>query len=235
MSCQSYVQRFISILPPGQAFATRECLNLGTRACVDKALQKLVKTRYLLRLTPGVFVRTFGLVKLPTVLEIAKIKAKAFGKELRIHGTDTAAEHNLAAQANQEPTFYVDGSTSSFRYQGQRIHLKKCSRKSMRMEDSKAGLAIRALWSLGKDVVNDWHINKVLHLWQSSREEKQKIMLSKAWMPAWLGDFFPPTTYLGPNPNWATVQPSSPIVRDAHGAIYIPFPHIGGGGDIRPS
>ncbi len=61
MSCPSFVRRFISTLPANQVFTTRECLNLGTRACVDKALQKLVKTGFILRqLTGGVFVRRFG-------------------------------------------------------------------------------------------------------------------------------------------------------------------------------
>ncbi len=235
MSCPSNVLRFISILPAGQVFTTRECLNLGTRACVDKALQKLVKTGYILRLTGGVFVRRFGLVKLPTMLEMAKIKAKAFGKELRIHGTDTAAEHKLTPQGNQEPTFYVDGSTSSFSYQGCRIHLKKCGRKSMRMEDSRAGLAIRALWSMGEENVDQFLINKIAHLWQSNRDEKQKIFLSKAWMPAWLGDFFPPSTYLGPQPNWANVRPNNQIVSAGLSVFYRPFPFVDRGGDIRPS
>ncbi len=235
MSCPSYINRFISLLPDGQVFTTRECLNLGVRASVDKALQKFVKTGFIVRLTRGVFVRSFGLTKLPTILEIATIKAKSFGKDLRIHGQDTAAEHKLTPQGNQEHTYYVDGSTSSFWYRGRRILMKKCSRKSMRMEDSNAGLAIRALWSMRKENVDLLLINKISRLWQSSREEKQKIMLSKAWMPAWLGDFFPPGSYLGPNPNWSSVEPSAPIVRSDTGVFYRPFPDIDRGGDIRPS
>ncbi len=168
---------------------------------------------------------------------VAKIKAKAFGKDLRIHGKDTAAEHNLTAQANQEHTYYVDGSTSSFWYQGRRIHLKKCSGKMMRMEDSRAGLAIRALWSMRKQYVDEFLINKISHLWQSSREEKQKILLSKAWMPAWLGDFFPANLVsLGlKSANWNTGRPSNSIVREVQGAFYKPFPYVDRGGYIRPS
>jgi len=200
MYCASYIHRFISMLDDGQVFTTRDCLIFGTRDCVDKALQKLVKANFITRLARGVFARFSGAKNLPSFREIAIIKARAFGKELRVHGLDTAANNNLIKAGNEQPTYYVDGSSSSFVYFDKgRIHLKKASKKRVKMTDSKAGLAIRALWVIGKKEITHEHISKISHYWHSSREEMQKILLSKAWMPAWLGDKFQPTAAYGPD------------------------------------
>jgi hypothetical protein len=155
---------------------------------------------------------------------MAQIKAKAFGKELRIHGKDTAAQQGLTPEANEETTFFVDGSSSSFVYRRRRIHLKKCSKKMMTMQDSKAGLAIRALRCVGIKAFDYSFIEKIAHFWHSNNQEKEKIYRSKPWMPAWLGDFFPPYTYLGPQPNWAQTVAQSPQVNCDRAAVYIPFP-----------
>ena len=226
MSCRSFIQRYISTLPEGQVFTTRDCLVYGTRATVDKALQRFVRLEQIIRLARGVFVRNIGNIKIPTMLEMAIIKAKAFGKELRIHGMDTASIHKLVEAGNQEPTYYVDGSTSSFAYQGRQIHLKKASKKRMMMSDSNAGRAIRALWAIGRKAIRWSHLDKISHLWHSNNEEKQKIYLAKAWMPAWLGDFFPPTRYLGPEPNWLKASAPCPGVRCNPEGSYVPFRRI---------
>jgi hypothetical protein len=227
MSCPSYVRRFVSTLSEGQVFTTRDCLILGKRANVDKALQKLVKTKAIVRLARGVFIRCIGTIKLPSMHEMAKIKAKAFGKNLRIHGKDTAAMQGLMPDENEEHTFYVDGSTSSFQYRGCKINLKRCSRKRMTIEDTRAGLAIRALWAVGRRNVNYSLVEKISHFWHSNNIEKQAIYHSKAWMPSWLGDFFPPTTYLGPQPRWTTDIPPALQVKSDTAQLYQPFSDSG--------
>jgi hypothetical protein len=195
-SCLSFIRRHISFMKEGQIFTTRDCLIYGKRSNVDTALFKCVRAGFIKRLTRGVFTRWTGKSTYPSAMEMAKIKAKAFGKELLIHGADTAAKYNLIAKANKNPTFFVDGSTSRFLYRGTYVYLKKACKKRMHMPDDKAGLAIRALWHLG-DRKPQKAIKK-LECLLNTRAEKEKIYKGKAWMPAWLGDHFLTEQYVGP-------------------------------------
>jgi hypothetical protein len=215
--CLSYICRHISKLKPGQIFTTRDCLMYGKRSEVDNSLFKLVKQTNIIRLTNGVFARWTSNFQRPTFIEIAKIKAKAFGKQLLIHGADTAAKYSLVSSGNAKPTFYIDGSSSRFRYGDTYVHLKKACKKKMHMPDDKAGLAIRALWHIGERKLMPSLIRKVAPLWDT-RAERDKIYRGKAWMPAWLGDKFLTNQYVGPYApapiTAATVDPGLQAFRD---------------------
>jgi hypothetical protein len=196
-SCLTFIRRHISFLKKDEIFTTRDCLVYGKRSSVDNALCALVNAGTIKRITRGVFVRPSKDFVWPSAEEVAIIKASAFGKKLLIHGADTASKHGLLPQGNEMPTYYVDGSSSRFRYRGQYINLRKASRKRMQLADDNAGLAIRALWHLGEQNVGRKEILQVAFLW-NTRVEREKIYRGKAWMPAWLGDFFLTNEYMGP-------------------------------------
>ncbi|MBS1991330.1 MAG: hypothetical protein JSS83_12485 [Cyanobacteria bacterium SZAS LIN-3] len=200
LTVKSKIRRHFANTPPNTMVATRQLLIHGNRASVDKVLQHLVKTHYIHRLARGVFIRFMGNRVWPTLEEIAAFKAEAFGRDKRKHGNDTAAKLKLKNQANEAPTYYIDGGHSSFSSIHGRIYFKRVSKKRMFMQDSPAGLGIRALWTLGEDCLDEIHIRKASVMWESSRIELEKVLLSKAWMPAWLGDCFQTNRYLGPEP-----------------------------------
>jgi hypothetical protein len=148
-------------------------------------------------LARGVFTRRTNNFVFPSAFEIAMAKAQAFAKRLLIHGVDIAAKHKLIPAGNPEHTYYVDGSTSRFKYLKEYINLRKLSRKMMQLSDDPAGLTIRALCSLGRRGIKQDQIDKLDSLW-NTRVEREKIYRGKAWMPAWLGDRFPTEFYYGP-------------------------------------
>jgi len=196
-SCLSYVRRHISNLVDGQIFTTRDCLKYGTRQNVDNALYKCVKDGLIIRIVPGVFTRRSSNFEFPSYLEIARIKACAFGKKLLDHGADLAAKLRLPTIANQDPVFYVNGSSSKFQYRGVTIFLTKASNKRMRLRDDNVGQALRALWHAGKDVVTNRLIDKAV-TFITFRANKEKVILNKAWLPSWLADHFQVNHYIGP-------------------------------------
>jgi len=196
-SCLSFIRRHISRLKEGQIFTTRDCLIYGKRSNVDNALFRCVRGGVIIRIARGVFVRRTSNFTPPSPLEIAIIKARSFGKELLTHGADTCAKYKLIPSGNDQPTYYVDGCTSRFFYQGNYINFRRASKKRMRLLDDRAGLAIRALWHIGKKTIQQIHIDKLDRLW-NIRVEKEKIFTGKAWMPSWLGDRFLTTQYVGP-------------------------------------
>ena len=103
----------------------------------------------------------------------------------------------MIPKGNEDPTYFVDGSSSAFLYRGQYIYLKKACQKRMQMPDDNAGLALRAIWHLGKDKANESTIQKIARLW-GPRVELEKIYRGKAWMTGWIGDLFMTDRYFGP-------------------------------------
>jgi hypothetical protein len=186
----SLIKRFICKCPLGKPFTTREVLLFGSRAAVDQALSRLVKMGYIVRLARGVFVKPdYGKPPI-SAARVARTKAEAFGKKIAVWGRDAAWKLGLLGQTppTKAFTFAVNGSSSSFKYRGGTIYLRKTGARKMRLQDSKAGMALRGLWYLGQESVGDAQVQKATAscLWGDCQE----IRLSLSWLPAWLSHFF---------------------------------------------
>jgi hypothetical protein len=186
MWTSSFILRHIYSLKEGQPFTTRDCLHFGFRAAVDITLFRLVKRGVIRRLARGVFVRDpKGRVKF-TDFEIAKIKAEAFGRKIAMHPAAIASELKLADDSFCEPTFSIDGRTSKFRAGDRTIRSNECCPRKMRLDQSKIGHAMRALWQMGKQSVDARAIQQVAL--NFNRTEKEEFMSYLRWIPAWLND-----------------------------------------------
>lgn len=126
-------------------------------------------------------------------MALVRIKARAFGKVLVEHSADLAYENGFVDKGNQSPTFYVNASSSSFQYGSMRVYLRTSSNKRMHMKDKPAGQVIRSLWYLGADCLHH-HAEQAI-MKASSPDIRRQLVLSKAWMPAWLARFFPTKGY----------------------------------------
>jgi len=159
---------------------------------VDKALFRFVHANVIIRLADGVFMRIAVDTPLPSIAEIAKIKSTAFAKELVEYGGTLADEAGLETEAPEQPTFYINGSSTSFRYirAGITIVLKSASKKRMRLKETPQGKVVRALWHLGKEFCSEKIVAQVLEQYPVP-DIREILALSKAWMPAWLADYFP--------------------------------------------
>ncbi len=103
-TCEARICRFYRNLPPGTLFTTSDCLDYGSRDDVDHVLFKLVKKGELVRLTSGVFTCAFKGNLTPAAFELATVKARAFGKQIRLDNT-----------AASDTAFMVNGCSSSFK------------------------------------------------------------------------------------------------------------------------
>ncbi len=131
----------------------------------------------------------------PSAYEVARIKAKAFGKELVEHGSKLAEEFDhLFADHDQSTSdqdqdkdlvYQVRGRSSSFRYGNIRIHMHGTTDKKIHGLETECGQTIRALWHLGRTRTE-------LHLYTAlqalSHDLLHHLIAQAAWMPAWLAD-----------------------------------------------
>ncbi len=175
-----------------QMFVTKDVLVYGTRAAVDMAMSRMVKKGAIMRLSRGVFMKICPEVKLvlPSVWEVARAKARAFGKKLFEHGADLAAKLGLPAVANAEPTYITDGPPTSFRYGEKRIYFKTAAPRKVNLAELNQGALINALWFPGQRRVNGRNLGDATR--RIGREERHDLHSSMRFMPTWLSEYFCP-------------------------------------------
>ena len=196
----SFIHRHLSTLAEGELITTRDLLHAGPRREVDHAVAKCIKQGWIVRVARGVFVRTISTFILPTLEAVAEIKARSFGRDIRINGSITATKQGLTPfQDDREVhSFYIDGSSSSFIFLEQtEVHFRKASKKILRLVDEGPGLAVRAIMSLGSQTFKLSHLEKLKPLW-NNRDGRALLARSRQWMHAWLSDLFQSNKYCGP-------------------------------------
>ncbi len=183
VSCVEQIICLIKSLAKDALFATRDCLNFGIRNTVDKALSRLVKIGYIMRIARGVFARSDSQQAAFDVRQIAAFKAGVYNKIIATHGADLAYRFGLAEPSNAESTFYVSGSSSSFDSILKRVHFKRASAKRIATGETTVGTFIRALWHLRLPEPNEVAQKAIASL---SENEQIDLVQAAHLMPGWL-------------------------------------------------
>jgi hypothetical protein len=191
MDTSSFIRAHLQRISNDAIFSRRDFLCYGTRAAVDVALHRLVKKDVIVRLARGVFVKwSLKIAKgnIPSALEIAQTKARAFGKEIFVHKRDAAAQLGLVDSVSETPTFGTFGRSTSFQSAQRRIKLSHICLKDAKYGDTFIGLLIRGLRYIG---YNDELPTTLAKLTSSlTKAERAKLSLAAASMPSWLSDLF---------------------------------------------
>jgi len=124
------IKRHLAKLPNGSIFPTRLFLPHGYRAAVDRCLARLVTQGRIVRVTRGVFMKTIPEqnLPLPSIEEVARIKARAFGREIFVHGATAAIRCGFHLKpdpllsGSRDQSFWADQPE---RMRLQFIHLKR--------------------------------------------------------------------------------------------------------------
>jgi len=184
------ILQIINSLPQGQPFVSSKFLPYGSRANVDQSLVRLVKRGEIARIARGIYVRPkhnrlVGNV-LPGPLEIAQTLAHATGSVVQVNGAEAARQLGLSTQMPTHPVFLTNGHTRHIQLDNLEITLKHVAHRKLVGAGTKAGLAITALWYLGKAQVNPKTIEIVKK--QLSKNEYRSFKNASGTMPAWLSD-----------------------------------------------
>jgi hypothetical protein len=183
----SYIRRHINNLPDDKPFSIRDCLIYGPRHTVDQVFHRLVVQGRIIRLARGVYIKETAR-RMPSLAEIIEVKVASFNRKIVIHGSKAASKLTEKGQTEQTLVFGSNGATSSFRVGNHIVHLVRASARKMQSGDSPTGLAIRALWYLGKRICNVQKAGKMV--WGFGQNDRKELRLSAALMPQWLRDCF---------------------------------------------
>jgi hypothetical protein len=133
MSMTAFIRRHINRLSERNVFKNADLDSYGSRASIDKALSKLVKKESIVRLTGGLYMKGDAATPRPSNLEVARLKAQAFGHQL-IEEADDPTFAGIQTPGKNEVTFYFTGNTTSFMYGDTKIILKSISPKKIRAQ-----------------------------------------------------------------------------------------------------
>ena len=184
------IRQRIEGMPVGEPFTPTVFLAYGTRASVDQTLSRLVKAGVIERVTRGVFVRPeisrfVGRV-MPEPLKVAEIVGKSVGGIVQVHGAEAARRLELTTQVPTQSVFVTSGPSKRIRVGNMEIRLKHVCQRKLVLAGRPAGLALSALWYLGKTEVTPSIIEKIRHKLGASEFEVLKSATPS--MPAWMSD-----------------------------------------------
>lgn len=191
-SIAAQIMKQVNTRPPGEPFSTHEFMGLGNRAAIDQAFSRMTRAGHISRITRGVYVRPkisayVGEVP-PEAYKVAQTIAKQTGSQVQVSGAEAARRLGLSTQVPTTSIFYTNGPSRKVAFGNTTIFLKKVSPRKMALAGRPAGLALTALWYLGKETVTSETIRKIQS--QLSKKEFEALSTSLGFMPGWMHDAF---------------------------------------------
>lgn len=192
MSIMEQIKAKAAQFPEGYPITNKEFMAFGSRASVDQTLSRLVKSGVLARPARGIYVRPkrskyVGAVP-PEPLQIAETIAAESGYKIQVQGAEALRRLGLSTQVPNKPVFYTNGPSRRFRLGATEVVLKHVSPRKLALAGRMAGIALTALWYLGKDKVTQATLAHIQA--QLPPEEFAVLCESVAQMPVWMHDAF---------------------------------------------
>jgi len=163
--------------------------DIGTDTAIRKALQRLSKKEFIIRLSQGIYYypkvdKLLGMIK-PSADQIAEaIKNR---DQARIIPTGSYAQYRLGltTQIPMNVVYLTDGSPRKVQVGNQKITFKKTSPKYLSVEHALTSLIIQALREIGKENIEQNHLNQIKDIIEKSNESK-KIRENIKYAPVWI-------------------------------------------------
>lgn len=190
MTTVEAIRSRINSIGVGEPFTSTQFNALGTRASVDQTLSRLVKKGEITRLSRGVFVRPkrsryVGEVT-PEPAKVAQAIASARGETVQVHGAEAARLLGLTTQMPIQAVFYTSGPSRKLKLGNLPLILKHVARRKLALSGRPAGLALVALWYLGKEQVTPATIKTIRE--RLTPEAFEEFKAGTSSMPTWMAN-----------------------------------------------
>ncbi|MFQ5644954.1 MAG: DUF6088 family protein [Thiogranum sp.] len=188
MSTANTIRKHVLRIRRGEPFTNTRLLKLGSRASVDKTLSRLVNEGVIQRIARGVFVRPkenrfIGNV-MPDVSRVVEVMARDHGETIQVHGAEAARRFKLSTQVPTLPVFYTSGPSRELRIGNLTVRLRHVSRRKLLLAGKRPGLALSALWYLGKNNMS----TRVISAIRAGLTTEEFETLKNADLPAWMAE-----------------------------------------------
>ncbi len=173
--------------PEGEPFTANMFIEIAPHTAIRHALARLVKSGYLMRATRGIYVRPkmnrfIGPVP-PSSEEIVRLKSE--GETIGITGAEAVQKLGLSTQVVLKEVFLTSGRSRKIQLEnGREIVLRHVAPRKLVLAGRPAGVALTALWYLGKKGVSTETIHQIRR--RLSSEEFEVLKKEAHLMPAWM-------------------------------------------------
>ncbi|AGI25835.1 hypothetical protein H681_19840 [Pseudomonas sp. ATCC 13867] len=170
----------------GEPFLCGKFEGLGSRGSVNGALRRLAKTGVIERISRGVYVRPLvhkDIGKIcPGCIKVLRLISSSSGEIFQVHGLEALRRFGVGTRILVFPTFYTSGRTRTLVIGGLAVELFHARKDWLQNPESLAGLALVAMFQLGKLSLDGTICSMILR--RLPCEELEKLMESK--MPSWM-------------------------------------------------
>jgi hypothetical protein len=175
----------------GRVYINKDFLDLGSRAAVDQALSRLVKTGVIRRIDRGIFdyPRTnprLGLQLSPDADLAAQAVARRRGGHFQPSGAAAANALGLSTQVPGRNVYLTDTSSGQVRLGKRTLIAKHVSPKRLASGDKATGPVLQALYFIGKDGLTDDVVSRLRST--LSDKDRKKLLLQSRYAVGWLSD-----------------------------------------------
>lgn len=186
MSVTANIVNRIKYTPKGQPFGIGRFADAGSHTALAKTLSRLAASGELERLSRGIYMRPklspfAGHVR-PSTKSVLRIIARRNREIIQVHGAEAVRSFGLSTQTQIKPVFYTSGSSRKVKVGSRLIHLLHVSPRKLQHAGTDVGLALCALFYLGKKGMNDTVITNIKAKMTSSEFKK----LTDSEMPVWM-------------------------------------------------
>jgi hypothetical protein len=190
MKTSAAILKAVEEIPVGEPFATARFLTLGTRASIDQTLSRAARAGTITRVARGVYVRQkenrfVGTIP-PEPLKIAQTIAAASGGAVQVQGAEAARRLGLTTQVPTQAVFMTTGPSRRLRAGNLRIELRHATPRKLSFPGSPIGLALAALWHLGRHGVTPEAISTIRS--RLSPSDFETLKSAAHVMPGWMSD-----------------------------------------------
>lgn len=187
MSVAESISKRIRYMPKGKPFVGALFAQAGSQSSVYKALSRMVLNGLLERVARGVYMRPkhseyTGKKVRANPISVMEAIIRSRGEIVQLHGVEAARRLGLSTQMQILPTYYTSGPTREIRMGNAVVRLRHASRQRLQHAGTKVGLALTALFYLGKEGLTNLTISKIANA--LSDEELRTLMACT--MPKWM-------------------------------------------------
>ncbi len=185
-SVSARIAQRVKRLPKGQPFSISRFTGFGTRNAVSKAIARLVNRGELERVYRGIYMRPkpgrYVARVRPNLWQLLSLITRQKRLSLQIHGANAVRRFGLSTQMPLIPIYYTNGASRSVFIGNAEVRLIHAAPMIMQHAGTEVGMAISALFYLGKDGATPECIAAI----RKSLRPEDLIMLMACTMPKWM-------------------------------------------------
>lgn len=176
-------------LGTGKIHASKDFLDLGSRAAVDQALSRLAGRKTIRRLGGGLYYiprinPALGIELAPDMDAVAQAIARKTGSRIVPSGAVAANWLGLSTQVPAKPVYLTDGKSRSIRAGNTVFTMKHVSPRDLPLGSPTSAMVFQALRHIGEGSINEGvitHLRKRL-----TAEDRRKLLKDLLYVTGWI-------------------------------------------------